>query len=269
MKRAFQLFRGQSPILISMPHIGTYIPEPIRERMTETALKLADTDWHIEHVYDFAHEMGCSVLKSTYSRYVIDLNRDPDDTDLYPGQRKTGLVPKFDFQDNPLYQEGEEPCAVEEINRIAAYWQPYHEALSHEIARIKEEFGFCILYDAHSIASHLPLIYEGELPQLSLGTNHGKTLPPDLEHILFSQLKHTPFTSALNERFIGGHITRHYGQPDQNVFAVQMEINRNAYMQDETYPYPYVEDEAVMLKTVLRQMITDMLHWCRSRQRGH
>ena len=100
---------GSVPLLVSMPHVGTDIPDEVAARLSPCALARADTDWHLAELYAFAEDMGASTLAARWSRYVIDLNRPPEDTNLYPGQDSTGLCPLDTFGRERLYQAGMEP----------------------------------------------------------------------------------------------------------------------------------------------------------------
>lgn len=253
-----KLIQGTTPLLISMPHTGTFLPPDIKSRMTDAALKLPDTDWHVDRLYWFAVEMGASVLMPTHSRYVIDLNRPQDDSNLYPGQLKTGLCPLQTFSGEKIYQEGEEPDDIEKINRVGAYWLPYHETLESELARIKQEFGYAILYDAHSIKSEVPQLFEGRLPDLNLGSVRGASCAPSMAEAALKAASGGGYSAVLNGRFIGGHITRHYGQPQNHIHALQMELAEINYM-EESYPYHYDEGKAEKLQIILRNVLESLL----------
>lgn len=255
-----KLIQGTTPLLISMPHIGTFLPPDIKGRMTDAALKLPDTDWHVDKLYWFAMEMGASILMPTHSRYVVDLNRPPDDQELYAGQVKTGLCPLETFDGKEIYKEGEEPDDIEKLNRIGAYWEPYHESLSMELARLKKEFGCAILYDAHSIKSVVPRLFEGCLPDLNLGSAKGTSCAPELADAALKAASGQGYSTVLNGRFVGGYITRHYGQPQNNIHSLQMELAEINYM-DENYPYLYDEVKAEKLQGVLRNVLTTLLEW--------
>lgn len=258
-----RLIQGTTPLLISIPHMGTFLPADIKDRMTDTALRLPDTDWHVDQLYWFAVEMGASLLMPTHSRYVVDLNRPQDDADLYPGQVKTGLCPLYTFSGEKLYKEGEEPDEMEQINRVAAYWVPYHEALQAELARLKEEFGYALLYDAHSICSHVPMLFEGRLPDLNLGSARGASCAPDMAAAALKAASNSDFSPVLNGRFIGGYITRHYGQPQNHVHALQMELTWINYM-DEKYPYAFDGKKAAKLQATLKDVLQALLAWGKS-----
>ncbi|HET8728934.1 MAG TPA: N-formylglutamate deformylase [Alphaproteobacteria bacterium] len=259
----FTFTPGTTPLLVSIPHAGTEVPEPILDRLTPEARELPDTDWHVDRLYDFAGELGANVLKATHSRYVIDLNRPPDDTSLYPGQATTGLVPATFFDGRPLYRDGQEPNGGEIAERRETYWRPYHDFLAERLDRLKAEFGYALLYDAHSIRSRVPRLFDGRLPDFNIGTGGGRSAKPALTIRLALICQGAEgFETAVNGRFKGGHITRHYGDPDGGVNAVQMEIAQDAYM-DENPPWTYQTVKAERVRQVLRQVLERTLEWGR------
>ena len=249
----FHLTRGRAPIIVSFPHSGTYLPPEIAARMTDVARTVPDTDWHVPRLYSFLEAMGASRIEATHSRFVTDLNRPPDDQELYAGQKKTGLVPVDTFRGEPLYQEGQQPDADEIIAR-RKYWQPYHDALATEISRLKAVHGSIILWDAHSIESELPSLFEGRLPDLNLGTFGGKSCDKDLAVATFEAAKASGFSAVLNGRFKGGYITRHYGAPKKGVHAIQLEMAQAIYM-DQGPPFTYRNDLAPKVTATIRSMI--------------
>ncbi|MBI3231044.1 MAG: N-formylglutamate amidohydrolase, partial [Burkholderiales bacterium] len=176
----FHFTAGSLPLLVSMPHVGTAIPDDIAARLTPAALQKPDTDWHLPLLYDFLQAMGVSTLAAHWSRYVIDLNRPPHDTNLYPGQDTTGLCPLDTFHKAPLYVDGGAPDQAEVEQRLARYWQPYHSQLASELARIKQQHGYAILWDAHSIASIVPRFFAGKLPDLNFGSADGTSCDASL-----------------------------------------------------------------------------------------
>lgn len=249
----FHLARGQAPLLVSFPHSGTYIPPEIAARMTLAALDLPDTDWHVPKLYQFLDALGASRIEATHSRYVVDLNRPPDDKELYAGQKKTGLVPTDTFAGEPLYRDGE-ALTGDEIVARRKYWQPYHDALAQELSRLKAIHGAVLLWDAHSIASELPSLFEGRLPDLNLGTFDGKSCDKDIAEATLAAAQATGFNAVLNARFKGGHITRAYGAPKKGVNAIQLEMAQAIYM-DEGPPFTYRPDRAAKVITAIRTMI--------------
>lgn len=250
---------GTRPLLISMPHVGTYLPPAIAERLTPEGREVHDTDWHLGQLYAFAREMGASILMATHSRYVVDLNRPPDGTSLYPGQSVTGLCPVDTFDNTPLYADGAGPDETDIATRRETVWRPYHQQLAAELVRIKAQHGIAMLWDAHSIRSVLPRFFEGRLPDFNLGTADGTSCDASLAQQLLAIAQRAPgFKAVLNGRFKGGHITRHYGQPAQRVHAVQLEMTQCCYMQ-ETMPFDYLPERAAKVLPTLREMLEAVL----------
>lgn len=261
----YKFRQGTLPLLVSMPHAGTHIPPAIASGMTGAALKLPDTDWHLEQLYNFLDAIGASVLVATHSRYVIDLNRPVDDTNLYPGQDTTGLCPVDTFHKDAVYLPGQQPDMPQMQQRAKDYWQPYHTTLENELQRMRAEHGIAMLWDAHSICSVVPRFFEGRLPDFNLGTASGLSCAPDLADQLFSSAgSATGYSVALNGRFKGGHITRHYGRPADNIHAVQLELSQATYM-EEQFPYRFDDMLAGQVRPVLQGLLEVMLDWAKAR----
>ena len=255
MSYACTLHRGRAPLLVSLPHDGTELPPDIAARMTDAARAVPDTDWHVSRLYAFARELGASILVPRYSRYVVDLNRPPDDTSLYPGQNTTGLCPTRRFSGDPVYLAGQEPSAGEVRERVERYWRPYHDALRDELERLRTAHGRVVLWEGHSIrGSGLPFLFEGRLPDLNLGTANGASCSPRLQARLEAVLSaQTGYDWVANGRFKGGHITRHYGDPVRGIDAVQMETSQRNYMDEDSFEYD--QGKAARLQVVLRNLI--------------
>lgn len=261
---SFQLHRGTMPLLVSMPHIGTRIPPELQARYVPRALDVEDTDWHLAQLYGFAGGLGASVLQPEVSRYVIDLNRPPDDTPMYPGASNTELCPTRFFTGEPLYAGGAPLPPAEQAQRRANYWQPYHAALAEELRRLREQHGFVLLWDAHSIRSQIPWLFEGLLPDLNIGTAGGASAHESIASaVAAAAARHPQFTQAVNGRFKGGYITRHYGRPAEDVHAVQLEMTQKTYMR-ETAPYDYDPAKAAEIQPVLREMVGAALQAARA-----
>lgn len=263
---AFEFKAGELPMLVSMPHVGIAIPADISAQMCPIAQTRADTDWHLPLLYNMLDELGVSRLSANYSRYVIDLNRPPENTNLYPGQDTTGLLPVDTFDKQALYPDGNLPDQAESARRIALYWQPYHQQLQAELQRLRAKFGRVVLWDAHSIASVVPRFFEGQLPDLNFGTADGKSCDAGLSQALQACLQSaTPahYSYVFNGRFKGGHITRHYGQPEHGIHAVQLEMSQRIYM-NEAAPYAYRADLAAQVQPLLRQLIAASLTWAQA-----
>ncbi|ALN81837.1 N-formylglutamate deformylase [Lysobacter antibioticus] len=250
----YRLHRGTAPLLISLPHDGALIPDALAARMVESARRAPDTDWHVSRLYALARAFGASIIVPSYSRYVVDLNRPPDDTSLYPGQNTTGLCPAVQFSGEAVYLDGQAPTPEDVAERVELYWRPYHDTLVGELDRIRGEHGRAVLWEGHSIRGEVPFLFEGRLPDLNLGTAAGKSCLPELqarlERILGAQ---SDYEWVANGRFKGGYITRHYGDPEIGVQAVQLEISQRNYM-DET-SFAYDESKAVRLQVVIEALL--------------
>jgi N-formylglutamate deformylase len=256
----FDFHEGTLPLLVSIPHLGTEIPDEIRPQLMDIADDVADTDWHLDKLYDFARAKGGSVLGARISRYVIDLNRPPTGESLYPGQTTTGLYPRETFRGDLLYRNEMGPNDADKAARLSQYWYPYHAKLRTEIERLKRIHGHVLLWEAHSIASVLPRLIDGKLPDLNLGTNSGKSCDPRIMKAITAGLEDNQlFTWVHNGRFKGGFITREFGRPEHGVHAIQLEMCQSTYM-NESSPFGYRPDLATKVKPVVEDMIDTALH---------
>ncbi|GAB2584258.1 N-formylglutamate deformylase [Dyella jejuensis] len=255
----FTLTHGSVPLLISLPHDGSHIPDELARRLHPHARRSPDTDWHVAKLYEpLARELGASVLKPVASRYVIDLNRPADGHALYPGRRETGLVPTIAFNGEPLYLEGREPGAEEIRERVDTWWRPYHQALAGEIARLKEMHGKVVLWEGHSIRSKVPMLFEGRLPDFNLGTADGASCGANLQWALTNIMEaQSRYDFVLNGRFKGGYITRHYGRPQEGVQAVQLELAQCQYMDEESFAWDVAK--APIVQATIRQLLRECL----------
>ena len=254
----FTLHRGTAPLLVSVPHDGTAVPEAIAVRLTPEARRVPDTDWHVARLYDFARALGASILVPAYSRYVVDLNRGEDDASLYPGQNTTGLCPLVRFSGDPVYRQGHAPDEAEVRARVDTYWRPYHAALRAELDRIHAAHGRALLWEAHSIRGEVPFLFEGRLPDLNLGTAGGASCSPGLQARLEAVLAaQDRYDFVVNRRFKGGYITRHYGDPARGIDAVQLEISQRTYMDEDSFAWD--QARAGALQRLLRQLLDDAL----------
>lgn len=246
--------RGNLPLVLSMPHSGTYVPDDIFDKLNSAGRSLADTDWHIPTLYDGLIE-DVTIIQANFHRYVIDANRPPDGQSLYPGQNTTGLCPLMNFEGTRIYNPGQEPDAAEIEFRRQVFHKPYHDLIAQELERLSALHGYAILYDCHSIKSEVSFLFEGKLPDLNIGTFGGRScsdaLSEAVETVCESQ---TEFTSVLNGRFKGGWTTRNYGRPEDNIHAIQMELCQSSYM-DEVAPWTYKEDKASLIRPVLKNLL--------------
>ncbi len=259
MNDTYTLHRGRVPLLISVPHVGTEIPPDIAAALLPRALEVEDADWHVDRLYGFAHEIGASLVVPRFARYVVDLNRPPENTPMYPGRNNTELCPTRFFSGEPLYRDGRAPDDAEVQRRVKRYWRPYHEALAAELARLKAEHGRAFLFDGHSIQAELPWLFEGRLPDLNLGTAEGTSCAPALRERFVQVLAaHPAHTHVVDGRFKGGYITRRYGRPQEGFHAVQMEMCWHCYLRE---PHDYDEARAARVQPVLRALADAMLSW--------
>lgn len=263
MPEVYTFTAGPTPLLISVPHDGRNIPADIAGHMTSAGLDIPDTDWHVALLYRFAADIEAAMLVANYSRYVVDLNRPASDQELYPGQVATGVCPTQTFAGEPIYTETADLDAAGKLRRLAAYWQPYHERLRSALAAIKERHGYALLWDAHSIPSVVPRLFDGELPVLNIGTFDHQSCSAEIAADIFDVANQSGFESVLNGRFKGGYITRHYGDPGKQVFAVQLEIAQRAYMNEVSREFD--EARADRLRATLLSMLESFLQSAKRR----
>lgn len=250
--------QGELPLLFSAPHAGTALTPAVEQGLSEAARGLPDTDWHIPHLYDFLHENGASMLVANYSRFVIDLNRPPDNEALYT-TATTGLFPETLFDGTPTFKPGMTPTASQRQGYLENIWMPYHQQIQQELTRIRQKFGYALLFDAHSIASVIPRLFDGKLPDLNLGTNGGLSCSPTIAGALTACCTaQQEFSWVMNGRFKGGYITRAYGKPEQDQHAVQLELAQCNYM-DEAPPFAWRSDKAARLQPLLQALIKALM----------
>ncbi len=247
--------QGSGPIVLGLPHTGTFVPDDIAARLNENGRKLADTDWHIDRLYAGLHP-DVTTVRANFHRYVIDANRDPAGESLYPGQNTTTLVPLTDFDGVEIWDDPPDTAEIDARRRD--FHAPYHAALAAELARVRDLHGVVILYDCHSIRSHIPFLFEGTLPDFNVGTNGGTTCAPEIEAATVAICAAAPYTSVLNGRFKGGWTTRHYGRPADNIHAIQMELAQSTYLTDEAAPWTYDAAKSVALRPYLTSILTEL-----------
>lgn len=264
------VIRGDGPVVLGQPHGGTWVPDDLLARLNARGRMLADTDWHIDRLYEGLLP-AASVVRAHVHRYVIDANRDPGGASLYPGRNTTALCPVTDFDGQDIWQAGQHPSADEIADRCNRFHAPYHAALAEELARVSARHGFAVLYDCHSIRSRIPFLFEGDLPTFSIGTNDGATCAPGIARVVEAHCRTAEgHDTVVNGRFKGGWTTRHYGQPAQGVHAIQMELAQRAYM-DEAPPWTWRADRAEGLRAVLSdilQSLDDPATWDETHAKG-
>jgi N-formylglutamate deformylase len=255
----FTLTEGAAPLLVSLPHDGTGVPVALAARMTGAGKRVPDTDWHVGKLYAFARDLGASVIAPRWSRYVADLNRDPEGHKLYPGRAETALVPITTFAGEAIYAPDDDPDEKEIELRTELYWHPYHDALASELARMRERHPRVVLWDGHSIKSRVPMFFDGQLPDFNLGTANGASCSPALQARLTDVLRERAvgsdghYSHVANGRFKGGYITRHYGRPDEGIDAVQLELAQYTYMDEDSFEYR--PELAASVQDVIRALL--------------
>ena len=249
----FTFQHGRSPLLLSIPHDGRKLKVGMSNQMTKEALTLPDTDWYVNNLYNFSHELEASVISADYSRYVVDLNRSSEDIKLYEDQKSTGLCPLKTFSNKNIYTPKSNINADELNQRIASYWTPYHEKIKAVLNQKKIEFGYALLWDAHSIKTYVPDLFDGKLPDLNTGTNSGQSCPLEIEEAVTRIASESNYSSVSNQRFKGGFITRHYGVPQDQIYAIQLEIAQSCYMNEYLLTYDSVLAEKLMI--TLKKML--------------
>jgi N-formylglutamate deformylase len=253
----FLLHEGDAPLVVSVPHAGTYLPADIAACLTPHARGVPDTDWHVDRLYDFVRDLGVTMITATHSRYVVDLNRAPEGGKLYPGQAETAICPTEDFDGTPIYA-GAVPDAAEVARRVGLYWRPYHDALAAALARVKRQHGTVRLLDAHSIRGTVPRLFDGALPDLNFGTYDGAACEDGLARRVVAAAAGQGFSTVLNGRFKGGYITRHYGFPTDGVNVMQLELAQRIYMAETDPDHAQPAREAALIG-VLRRVVSELL----------
>ena len=245
------------PILLSSPHSGTEFPDGLRPTLkSEFRKHPQDTDWFIHRLYGFVKELGIPMIHARYSRYVVDLNRDPEETSLYgDGRVETGLVPVMSFAQQSLY-EGAEPDDEEKRLRVKCYHRPYHEKVQSVLSDIRSRFGVALLFDAHSIKRFVPSIRQTPFPDVILGNQRGKTAGNFLIESAWKTLENSAFSAAHNDPFMGGYITRHFGRPDEGQHALQLEMSQDLYMNESEATWN--PEKALAVQRVLRDLLQDL-----------
>jgi formiminoglutamase len=276
VKDWLKIQRGDAPLLVSFPHSGTAIPVEIEAQLVSPWLARKDADWWVHDLYDFATNLGATTVRTTLSRTVIDVNRDPSGASLYPGQNTTELCPLATFDGEPLYLKGLKPDELEIAQRTENYFAPYHTALAAELERLGQRHQRVVLYDAHSIRSRVPRLFEGELPQFNIGTNDGLSCDSELTGALENICDTSGMSRVTDGRFRGGWITRHYGEPARGTHAVQMELSCRGYLREpqgattpDNWPVPYDPAHAAALRGVLEKLLTACIEFAQATEAPH
>jgi N-formylglutamate deformylase len=273
--RWLSIRRGSAPLVVSIPHSGVEIPGEIESRLVDRWLARKDTDLWIDRLYALNAMPDVTVVQTAISRTVIDVNRDPSGASLYPGKATTELCPCTTFDGEPLYRSGDEPDDAEVASRKARWFEPFHEALSAELERLRGVHENVVLYDCHSIRSSIPRLFEGILPHFNIGTNDGASCAPELTAAVEAVCDATSLSRVTNGRFRGGFITRHYGKPQAGVHAVQLELACRSYLREPfghvkpaNWPSPFDDLYARPVKAAIGEILRACLHFAAHLNRG-
>ncbi|WP_298850268.1 N-formylglutamate deformylase [uncultured Ruegeria sp.] len=252
MSGPVEIARGDGPIVLGLPHTGIHVPLAVEAKLNARGRELADTDWQIHTLYEGLLP-NATTVRATFHRYVIDANRDPAGVSLYPGQNTTTLVPLTDFDGHDIWDIA--PTEKDIFERRETFHAPYHAALQLELERVRSIHGIAVLYDCHSIRSHIPFLFEGILPDMNIGTNNGETCAPSIEAIAHEFAASSPYSTVLNGRFKGGWTTRHYGRPAEGLHAIQMELAQSTYLKAENPPWKYDTEKPSRLRRWLKDIL--------------
>ena len=267
--------RGSAPLVLSIPHAGINIPAEIESGLVSPWLARKDTDWWVDRLYEFAATLDATIIHTSISRTVIDVNRDPSGASLYPGQTTTELCPTTTFDGERLYRDGAVPSAEEIKIRRTRWFDPYNDTISAELKRLQAMHAQVVLYDCHSIRSSIPRLFDGLLPHFNIGTNGGASCAPELTSAVEAVCDATPFSRVTNGRFRGGFITRHHGKPQAGLHAIQMELACRSYLPepighvDETnWPPPFDNAHAASMAAALSQVLQACVRFAVGTARG-
>lgn len=247
------------PIMLSIPHCGVDFPEELKhEYKSELAKAPDDTDWFVQRLYDFAPAMGITIIHAVYSRWVIDLNRDPDSKPLYTdGRIITPLCPTTDFLGTPIYKDERKEVAPEEVRRRRErYYQPYHTKLKEVLSDVKGEFGKVLLWECHSIRQFVATIHKEKFPDLILGDVDETSASRQIIDTALQTLKDSRYQVNHNHPFKGGYITRQFCNPQNDEHALQLEMSKINYMDDTETKYD--EARAEEMRTLLQKTLRNL-----------
>ncbi len=245
------------PVLISVPHCGTMFPDELRSQYkSEMIVAPDDTDWYVDRLYDFVSDLGMTMISAVYSRWVIDLNRDPESKPLYTdGRIITGLCPTTDFLGNKIYRDERDEVSKQDVDaRLEKYYWPYHHKIQSLLSDLRDEFGSVLLWDCHSIRQFVPTIHKEKFPDLILGSADEKSASGELIANALSELGGKKYQMTHNYPFKGGYITRQYGKPEKSYHALQLEMSKVNYMDDGEIDYH--EQRANAMRSVLKATLS-------------
>ncbi len=245
----FKAVAPKVPVLVNVPHSGEQMPTDVDELIRDLpglrSEMLQDVDRFVDRIWRDSPASGASFLVARMSRYAVDLNRAGDDVSDevvhdatpkrspgYYGER--GVLWARTTRRTPVWRRRLQPSEFDQ--RIARFHTPYHQSIEEILSVMKAEFGKAILVDAHSMpsAGRAGHADEGRLrPDINPGTLMGTSCCASIRSCVESHLREAGLEVRTDDPYKGGWITRHYGRPHEGVHAIQIEINRQLYM-DET-----------------------------------
>ena len=252
-----------SPVLVEVPHSGLQVPPEVEPEIEATPLAvLRDSDLYVDQLYQRAPENGATLLVSRVSRYVVDLNRGPDDVDSaavprHPRARHIparGVVWRARTDGTPLLRA---PLTIEQFRkRLELFYDPYHQALRDVAAQIREHHGRVMILAAHSMPSAgRRMVGGGQVRRADVvpGTRGRSTADGRIIDLIDSHFREAGLSVKHDDPYRGGWTTSSYGAPKRGQHAVQIELNRALYVDERTSEIK--KKDFAQLQTVLDQLV--------------
>lgn len=237
------------PLVVASPHSGDHYEAAFLAsvRLAPRLLRRSE-DSFVHELFAAAPRLGAPLLRALFPRSFVDVNREPFELDpvmfdqplpSYVNSQSPrvamglGTLARVAGANQEIYQQ---PLPVAEaFRRLEACYFPYHRALADLVDETLARFGFCLLLDCHSMpSSSAGTARDGAPSDIVLGDCHGASCGRDLVDLAASTLRRLGYRVTLNLPYAGGFVTRHYGRPERGCHALQVEINRRLYMDEET-----------------------------------
>ena len=255
--------KNEIPFILSIPHSGTSIPKEKVDFFNQNQLKdMDDTDWFLDKLYDFAPKMGITTIIANYHRWLVDLNRDPNNQPLYnDGRIITSICTKTNFNGDNIYKDSYQLDKKEISSRIESYFSPYHDFLNSLIVKFLKTHSKVIVWDGHSIKRFVPTINSNSFPDLIIGNNDHQSCDKELTKIAFDNLKKSNYQVQINQPFKGGYITRNHGNPNEGVNSIQLEMSKDLYMSKNETKYDETKAYEIrkLLKATFKELIGELI----------
>lgn len=255
-----------SSVLVEVPHSGLQVPPEVESEIDATPLALLrDSDIYVDQLYQRAPENGATLLVSRVSRYVVDLNRGPDDVDSaavpkHPRARHIparGVVWRARTDGTPLLRS---PLTIEQFSRrLELFYEPYHRTLREVAAQIRERHGQVMILAAHSMPSAgRRMLGGGQVRRADIvpGTRGRSTADGRIIDLIDSHFREAGLSVKHDDPYRGGWTTSSYGAPKRGQHAVQIELNRALYVDEQTSEIK--KNDFAKLQTVLDQLVSKL-----------